>query len=160
MVRADPADALCDRSQDGGSGPRRAPGHDPPAQRTTLAAPAGGPLHHPPGHRTTLAAAAGGPLHDPPAHRTTLAAAAGGALHDRPREEAPPIRRPIVTAAAPPAAAAPLRPAAHHSRRPRRSRCTTSHPRSRAIRRSVASGLTTTGWPTHCSIGRSDSESE
>ena len=52
------------------------------------------------------------------------------------------------------------RRAAAFSRRPSCSKRMTSQPSSRATRRSSASGLTATGWPTARSIGRSDSESE
>src|SRR5207237_6470780 len=41
-----------------------------------------------------------------------------------------------------------------------RSNLRTSHPRSRATRANSRSGLTTTGWPTASSIGRSVAESE
>src|SRR6185295_15312181 len=64
------------------------------------------------------------------------------------------VRAPVPTRAASAKAATAFR------RRPSCSKRMISQPSWRATRRSSASGLTTTGWPTVRSIGRSDSESE
>src|SRR5439155_24534079 len=92
-------------------------------------------------------------------HANLAGSATGHPRADYARRCARAATWPLPTVQAPTQAAA-ASAATTFRRRGRRSRCSTSQPSRSAIWRRSRSGLTTTGWPTARSIGRSDSESE